>query len=200
MIRVLKMPITWKYGIIYIFWQFCLMSYQAYTVTAAQSAGMDLASASLVTTFVTAGMFVGIIVFPALSDKFGRKITIIVASILTAVCAFAAYMAFGLFAAVPTVIFGIFLCYGFSNSITPLHNTAMAECYPEDLRGTGPGVISTIALIGRFFGPLLAAQFIAMTGTATTVMLFMGTCVLISGILSAIWLPKTGGKYGDPEA
>lgn len=200
MIRVLKMPITWKYGTIFVFWQFCLMTYQAYTVAAAQSAGMDLAAASLVTTFVTGGMFVGTIVFPALSDKLGRKITIVVASILTAIFAFAAYMAFGLFAAVPAIIYSVFICYGFSNSITPLHNTAMAECYPADLRGTGPGVVSTIAVIGRFGGPLLAAQVIAMSGTATSVMLFMGVCVLISGILSLIWLPKTGGKYGDPEA
>lgn len=199
LIRVLKMPITWKYGVIFVFWQFCLMSYQAYTVTAAQAVGLDLASASLVTTFVTAGMLVGTIVFPFASDKVGRKPTIVVASILTAICAAVAFAVLGAGASAG-VVFAVFACYGFSSAVTPLHNTAMAECFPKELRGTGPGIISTIAIVGRFGGPLIAAQIISATGTAVSVVAFMAVCVLVSGILSAVWLPKTGGKYGDPKA
>ena len=200
-LRVLKMPITWKYGILYIFWQFTLMAYQAYTVVAAQAAGMDLVSASFITTIVTACMAIGTIFFPFLSDKIGRKPTIVVASILTGVCALSAFFAYGAgAAATPIVIYLIYGVYGFCNAVTPLHNTAMAECYPEELRGAGPGMISTIAIVGRFGGPMIAGSLIAMSGNTTIAIAFTGVCVIISGILSLLWVPRTGGKYGDPMA
>ena len=201
MIRILKMPITWKYGILYIFWQFTLMAYQAYTVVAAQAAGMELVAASLITTVVTACMAVGTIFFPFLSDKIGRKPTIVAASLLTGIAALAAFFAYGAgAAAIPIVIYVIYGIYGFCNAVTPLHNTAMAECYPEELRGAGPGMISTIAIIGRFGGPMIAGSLIAMTGNTTVAVAFTGVTVIISGVLSLLWIPKTGGKYGDPMA
>lgn len=200
-IRVLKMPITWKYGILYIFWQFTLMAYQAYTVVAAQAAGMDLVAASLITTIVTAFMALGTIFFPFLSDKIGRKPSIVAASFLTAAAAIVAFFAYGAgAAAAPIIIYVIYAIYGFSNAVTPLHNTAMAECYPVELRGAGPGMISSIAIVGRFGGPILAGALIAATGDTTAAILFTGITVLISGILSLFWIPRTGGKYGDPEA
>ena len=83
--------------------------------------------------------------------------------------------------------------------VAPILNTLMAECFPPELRGSGPGVVSTIALVGRFFGPIIAAQCIVMAGGHTGAFTyFAGGSLLVAGILVLIILPKTGGKVGDP--
>ncbi|WP_165062603.1 MFS transporter [Adlercreutzia sp. ZJ154] len=198
---VLKQPITWMYGAILIFWQLGLMSHTAFNTAAVQNVGFDIVVAGLVGTSCTVGMTIGQIIFPTLSDKLGRKGVLVVIMALAGVMAIVYFFVLtsgttnDMFLYLTYGVFGLFF------SATPLHNTLMGECYPDDLRGTGPGVISTIALVGRFGGPIACGAFIGMMADQSAYYaVFMGACFIISAFLALLWAPKTGGKYGDPEA
>ena len=197
--RVLKMPMTWKYGIVYIFWQFYLMAIQAFLVAGVVYAGFDLVVAGLVSSLNTAAMCVGTIVMPAVSDRMSRKKLLAIMCLLSGLCFIAFYFVLGMNNVI--LLYGAILVTGFLSATTPLIQTTVSEVFPPDLRGTGPGMVSTIALIGRFFGPIIAGAIIGATGGNTPMAyIFAGACLVIAAILAWIWLPNTSGKYGDPLA
>lgn len=198
---VLKQPITWMYGAILIFWQLGLMSHTAFHVAAVQSVDFSIVVAGLVGTSCTVGMTIGQIIFPTLSDRLGRKGVLVVIMALAGVMAIVYFFVLTSGTTNEVLLYLTYGVFGLFFSATPLHNTLMGECYPDDLRGTGPGVISTIALIGRFFGPIACGAIIGMmAGQTAYYAIFMGVCFIISSFLALLWAPKTGGKYGDPEA
>lgn len=199
LIRVLKRPLTWKFGILLIFWQFCLTASSTYFIAAITFAGYSLVVAGLVSTLKTAGMFVGTLFSPSLSDKFGRKIVFVIQMFMYAILFAVFYFTIGTGNELLVYVVG-FLC-GICDAQAPIMQSALGECFPKSLRGTGPGMCTTISLVGRFFGPMIAAAIIVMFGGNTTIALLWGAVAIgIAGILGIIWLPKTGGKYGDPLA
>ena len=196
----MKMPITWKFGIVFIFWQFWLMSHNAFLTSAMLDAGYTIVIAGLAGSILKGVQFFGQILFPALSDKFMRKAILLLQCLAAGILYCGLYFVLGAQVAESILLFyigcvGLFIC---SN---PILQPLMAESYPPRLRGSGPGMISTLAMIGRFFGPLIAGWVIAAFGGNTiTFVIWAGICHALTGILGYILLPKTSGKYGDPLA
>lgn len=199
MIEVLKMPITWKFGIVYILWYFYFMANNAFRGAAILGAGFDVVVAGLVGSVLTATMAIGQVIFASLSDRFSRKKIFALMSIVGGIVYFAMYWVLG--AADATVVLVYFGILGFFLGAPPVMQTMMAESYPTALRGSGPGVITTLGLIGRFFGPILAGFAIGLcAGYTPGYALFAGGALILSGIVAFFFLPNTGGKYGDPMA
>ena len=99
-------------------------------------------------------------------------------------------------------MYPLFSVLGFVSGTVGISWVMMAESFTPDMRGTGPGVVSTFGIIGRVGGPLLAAFWINtfFAGNTASYTLFAAACMIIAGVLIFLWLPKTSGKYGDPLA
>lgn len=199
--KVLKMPITWIYGISYIFWTFYFTVSNAFQTPAILSCGYDITTAGFIGTCTMICLMISQATFSSLSDRFASRKTIMG---LMAIGNGA--MQFGLFfvltsgADIPILI--VYTCIlGLITGHAALLNTMMAEVYPPSLRAVGPGVISTISIIGTFAGPLIGAAFVgAMGGQLPFAIPFAGAMLIISGLIIFFLFPKTGGKYGDPMA
>lgn len=197
--RILAMPVTYKLGLIFILWQMYFMAHQAYKSAAILTSGFDLAVAGGVTSIMTGVGIVSLAIWPPLSDKFARK------NVLGAVMfgQGITYMMFFFILPVGSVplLFAWAALVGIFFGTNPMLQTMMAECYPVEMRGTGPGVVSTLATVGRFFGPILAGGVISLCGGAIPSYFFFGGGALcLAGISALLLLPKTSGKYGDPLA
>ena len=197
---VLKHPTTWKLGAMLIVWQLCLTTVSTYLTAGILAGGASLAVAGFVSTLKTAGMFVSQLVCPSVSDKLGRK----------PVFLFLMFGDFALFAILFAVVGSgnaIILCIigflaGVFDAQAPIMQSSLGESFPKNLRGTGPGMVTTITLVGRFFGPILAAAMINVLGGGDTTFAFVwaGLMSLCCAIIGIFVIPKTGGKHGDPFA
>ena len=100
------------------------------------------------------------------------------------------------------LIYVIGFLAGVFDAQAPVMQSSLGESFPKNLRGTGPGMVTTITLVGRFFGPILAAAMINSIGGGLTTFAFVwaGLMSLCCAVIAIFVVPKTGGKYGDPIA
>lgn len=198
--RVLKMPNTWKMGIVFILYQVYYMAHVTFFVTAFVDAGYDITTAGLISSVLYIGIFVGQIVFPIVSDRFARKN--ILGTLL--LCAGCLYMSlyFVLQANMSmSVLLPLMLACGFAFACNAMMQSTMTELFPPDLRGSGSGMVNTLGMVGKFGGPLVCGFAIAaMGGSAVVFPLISGPCAIVAAIIALTTLPKTSGKYGDPLA
>ncbi len=200
-IRVLKMPITWIFGVMCIVWQFYFMGVNAFQTAAILEAGYDIQVAGLIGTITIGVLAVSQIVCSSLSDKFSRKKIFGFLCVGSGIMLVVVYFVLGLDEPNLLLLYGVFVILGCFSGNAPIMQNLYAEVYPPDLRGSGPGMIGTITLVGMFFGPLIAAAFVNMSGgVSATAILFGGISLTIAGLIAWIFFPNTGGKYGDPLA
>ena len=200
--EVLKMPVTWKMGIIMILIQACIYTNTTFLVTTMMTAGYTLVLAGLISSTHRISQTVGSIFWPPLTDVFARRNILALLGILSGI---SFVLLFCFMQDVKTAVFGtttgfIFIAFlGFNKAFIPVYESQITELYPPEVLGTGSGTIVTISLVGRFFGPLIASQIIALTGNYESIWLFNAFCVVLMAALTLIWIPKTGGrKYGNP--
>ena len=146
------------------------------------------------------GCVTGSFVWSPLTDRFGRK------GIFALVMAGAGLGSFGLLfflnsgianmAAMLAVVF----CMGIFAASTPVMESSLAEHYRPDMRGIGPGIVSTFSSVGRFCGPLLAALVMMALGSTQSYLYFSGGAAIVCSLAILIMVRKTGGIYGDPLA
>lgn len=200
LLAVLKMPITWKIGLIYIFTQAVLYTNSTYLVATMMAAGLSIVTAGLVSSVHRISQTCGYFVWPPLSDHIARKYVLVFCA---SMCCLAFILLFifvretdMLFGVATAFIFIVFL--GFNKAFVPLIESQLTELFPPDKLGTGSGVVMAISTVGSFFGPLAAGAIINCFGAYHYVWLFNAACMLAVVFLASIWLPKTGGKYGNP--
>lgn len=197
---VLKMPITWLFGIMNALWYCYFTAKAAFQATALLEVGYDIALAGAVSSITIFILMFSQIVCSTLSDHFSRKKIFSILNIGSAVALIAIFFMLQTAPDNLVVFFAPFVVLGLFSGNAPLLQNLMGEIFPPNLRGAGPGVVSTITLLGTFGGPLLAAAFVNLTGSAVTVYIYCGVCLFIAGLISLIFFPNTGGKYGDPMA
>ncbi len=200
LITVLKHSMTWKLGIMLIVWQLCLTTVSTYLTAGILAGGVSLAVAGLVSTLKTAGMFCSQLICPGISDKLGRKPVFLF--LMLGDCVLFAILFLVVGSGNDIIIYIIGFLAGVFDAQAPIMQSSLGESFPKNLRGTGPGMVTTITLVGRFFGPILAGLMINTIGGGDTTFAFiwaalMSLCCAIIGIFV---IPKTGGKYGDPIA
>ena len=196
--KIFKMPITWKMGLVYILWTLWFTSQMTYLFASVRSLGFAAAIVGLALTMQRIGSFVGMWVWPYIGDRWCRKY--VLGALLIVVGVYYYIMRAGMTPETPAAgVVAFIVVSGFLGASTPVIQSMLSDCYPLDLRGTGSGVVSTLTLIGRLLGPILAAAVVGATGgNSWNFVYFTGTVIIIAGILAIVLLPKTGGKYGDP--
>ena len=200
--RVLRMPITWKMGIIMILIQACIYTNTTFLVTTMTAAGYTLVLAGLISSTHRMSQTAGSVFWSPLTDVFARKYIL---ALLGFLCTAAFTALFFLMNDVETAVFGMATGFvliaflGFNKAFIPVYESQITELYPPEILGTGSGIIVSLSLIGRFFGPLIAAEIANLTGTYNSIWLFNAFCVCTMALLVLLWIPKTGGsKYGNP--
>ena len=193
MAKVLKMPITWHFGIMYIIWQIGYMISMAYCAASMTFAGFSPAEAGLGITIGGVATIVFIQIWGNLSDRIERKTVIAIGSLMCAVLSIAYF--FDLQAAEPS----LYLCWALvalitaSTGITTAILSAAGDCYKDDIRATGTGVISTLSIIGRYAGPVVAGFAIdSMMGNVAWAYVPIAVAMVVAALI-ALSLPKMRG-------
>lgn len=198
--RVLKMPITWHFGIFYIIYQIGYMAATQFYVASIQSAGFDLAQASLAITWGSILTIITELILGQLSDRMERKSLMAFMVALNAVLALA-YFFYLSNAAAPSLL----MCYFFVATISACTGvitvimTAAGEYYDDDIRATGTGVVGTINIVGRYLGPWLAGLVIDATGFVGNSFLIVGVTMAIAAVI-AFAMPRKRAKKEKPAA
>ena len=198
--RVLKMPITWHFGIFYIIYQIGYMAATQFYVASIQSAGFDLAQASLAITWGGILTIITELILGQLSDRMERKSLMAFMVALNAVLALA-YFFYLSNAAAPSLL----MCYFFVATISACTGvitvimTAAGEYYDDDIRATGTGVVGTINIVGRYLGPWLAGLVIDATGFVGNSFLIVGVTMAIAAVI-AFAMPRKRAKKEKPAA
>lgn len=192
--RVLRMPITWHFGLFYIIYQVGYMAASQYYVASIQSVGFDLAQASLGITWAGVLTILTELVLGQLSDRMERKNIMAFMVGLNAIFGFGYYF-YLTSGAVPSLI----VCYIFvaiitaSTGVITVIMTAAGEYYDDDIRATGTGVVGTINIVGRYLGPWLAGIIIDQTGVVGNSFLIVGIAMAIAAVI-AVLMPRKRAK------
>ncbi len=179
---VLKQKITWHLGIMYIFWQLAYMAGTAFLAASmVKGIGFDPKAAGLGITIYNLCQLIGQQIWGPLSDKLERKTVIAMAAIWWAVFAFIFVATFG---SSITVTYVIIAFMGVGIGSVPVILATFSDYYSAAVRGTGSGVISTLAIVGRFFGPMLAGMVADKTGSLSHAFTFAGIMMIIAALIS----------------
>ena len=206
MLEALKYPTTWKFGLVYIFWQLQANANRTFMVAAVVAAGAvngmgwTTADGGALMALFTTGMLFGMPLISLAGDYLPRKLVFGVAMLIDAACFFGLWLAFN--SGDMGIMRMIFPVLGFFTGTVGISWVLMAECYPPNMRGTGAGVVSTTGIVGRVGGALLAGWVIGtfFNGYTAGYTVFAAVMMLVAGLLAIILLPWTSGKFGDPLA
>ena len=120
----------------------------------------------------------------SLSDKFGRKLVIVLSAFPAAA---AAFLVFYWLNSPVAIAFGIFLFGTLKASVPALVVALAQETAPAESAGTASGIIMSLHYTSGVIAPLLAARFIAGTGDiilamiiATSIPLVLYGCLIIA--------------------
>ena len=183
--RVLKMPISWHFGIFYIVYQIGYMAATQYYVASIQSAGFDLASASLAITWGGILTIICELILGTLSDHVERKNVIATVVALSGIFGLAYF-----FYLTNTPSPSLMVCWIFvaiisaTTSVITVIMTTAGEYYTDDIRATGTGFIGTVNVVGRYLGPWLAGMLIDATGVVGNSFGIVGVTMLVAAVIA----------------
>lgn len=122
--------------------------------------GLSLAeSAGLSVVFALTGIF-GQIIWPSLSDRIGRKLTIIICGIWMAASVAALYFAMtSLLVVIVQLVFGLV-----ANAVWPIYYAAASDSAPDGGTSTANGVITTAMFLGGGIAPVLIGRLVTLGG------------------------------------
>lgn len=198
--KVLKMPISWHFGIFYIIYQIGYMAATQYYVSSIQSVGFGLAEASLAITIGGVLTIITELILGNLSDHLERK------NIIGVVVALSGVLGLGYFMYLSSVEApSLFACYFFVSLISATTGvitvimTAAGEYYDDDVRATGTGFIGTVNLVGRYLGPWIAGMLIDSTGVVGNSFVIVGITMIVAAII-AFTFPRKRAKKSKAAA
>ena len=166
---------------------FIFYAIQTYTPTVLVKQGYGLANAFLITTIIVVASIPGKYCAAYAVERFGRKPTLIVFTVIAAISA----VCFGFASSAGLAIFfGIVMSF-FGIGVDPVIKVYGAEQYPTPIRETGVGSFESV---GRLFGGALAPYIMVFllslsSGGILTAYLFIAA-VAIVGVLSVVLLGK----------
>lgn len=188
--RVLKMKITWHLGLMFIFWQVAFMVATGFAAKSFIEAGATAVQGGLAVTVYNLCQLVGQQIWGPLSDKLERKQVITIAAIWWSIFAVGFVMLFGSSLTTMYIMIGLM---GVGMGMVPVILASFSDYYPTEVRGTGAGTISTLGLVGRFFGPMIAGIVADSVGTLSGAFGFGAGAMIVAAII-AFTLPNIKTK------
>ncbi|HEX4223380.1 MAG TPA: MFS transporter [Pseudonocardiaceae bacterium] len=152
--------------------------------------GFDLTKALWFTALTTLGAVPGALLAWPISDRFGRKVPIIVVALGVAVCG----LAYGLtFNSVAIVIFG-FCVNALIQTFAALLYAYTPELFPTEQRNSGNGLAYGTGRLANIFGSLIVAAIFGSFGYQP-VFVYIAACWVIVAIVVALFGPRTGMRH-----
>ncbi len=159
----------------------------------------SIASASLILTIATGLFMILTPLWSFLSDRFGRKVFIVLTPLLLLIVVYPAYILMG------TGVFEIaLLAYILVYAIYSLENgpygTVLSEIYPTEVRYTGVSFSYNLA-VGLFggFSPLIVTVLIAVTKNKLAPIIWLVPFLAVSLIVILIFYKETKGEDFSEE-
>mgnify|MGYP001435391865 CR=1 FL=1 len=184
--KVLKMKITWHLGIMFIFWQVAFMVGTGFTAKAFVAAGATAVQGGLAVTVYNLCQLIGQQIWGPMSDRMERKTVITIAAVFWAFFTAAFVLLYGSSLTTMYIMVGLM---GVGMGMVPVILATFSDYYPTEVRGTGAGTISTLGLVGRFFGPMVAGFVADSVGSLGGAFGFGAACMFIAAII-AFTLPN----------
>jgi MFS family permease len=145
---------------------------------------LTLKETGMVMSVLSMANMIGSFSLGSLSDKFGRKLVIVLSAFPAAA---AAFLVFYWLNSPVAIAFGIFLFGTLKASVPALVVALAQETAPAGTAGTASGIIMSLHYTSGVIAPLLAARFIAGTGDiivamilATSIPLVLYGCLIIA--------------------
>ncbi len=203
---ILAMPATWIFGIVLILFNVYYTSNTSFEVSALIGAGFAATTVGLFESLNTAATVVGQLLFSPLADRFSRRrvfaAMLLVGGFLYCGLYFVAGLGNEMLLLAYAVVTGLFVAF------VPIYQNLSADYYPAGMKGSGPGAVATISLVGRFGGPLLCASVIANSANGMSFAFLAGGALLVGGVVTLFVLPDPkraaigvmrGAKHGKRD-
>jgi MFS family permease len=179
--EVLKMRNTWHVSIMFIFWQIAFMTGTAFVAVSFVNAGFTAVQGGMAVTVYNLCQLVGQQIWGPLSDRLERKTVIGMAAIWWVAATLGYVLVYG---STLNMMYFMIALMGVGMGMVPVILASFSDYFPKEVRGTGAGTVSTLGLVGRFFGPMLAGMIADATGSITGAFGFGAAAMLIAGIIA----------------
>lgn len=179
--RTLMLAVAW------IFQTLGFYGFVSWVPTLLAEHGFNLVHSLTFSALTTLGAVPGALLAWTISDRYGRKVPIVVVSVAIAVCG----LAYGLtFNVVAIVAFG-FCVNALIQTFAAMLYSYTPELYPTELRNSGNGLVYGLGRLSNIAGPLLVAAIFGSFGYQP-VFVYIGACWLIVAVTIGIFGPRTG--------
>lgn len=185
-IDVLKMKITWHVSSMFIFWQVAFMTATAFVAVSFVNAGFTAVQGGLAVTIYNLCQLIGQQIWGPLSDKMERKSVIAISALWWTVATIGYMFVYGGSLNIMYLFIGLM---GVGMGMVPVILASFSDYFPTEIGGSGAGVVSTMGLVGRFFGPMIAGFAADVTGSITGAFGVGAVAMLLAAII-AFTLPS----------
>lgn len=183
---VLKMKVTWHVSSMFIFWQVAYMTATAFVAVSFVNAGFTAVQGGLAVTIYNLCQLIGQQIWGPLSDRLERKTVICIAGIWWTAATLGYMFIYGSTLNAMYILIGVM---GVGMGMVPVILASFSDYFPTEVGGSGAGVVSTMGLVGRFFGPMLAGYAADATGSITGAF-GVGAAAMLLASLVAFSLPS----------
>lgn len=176
-------------AVVWIFQTLGFYGFVAWVPTLLAQHGFSVAESLGFSALTTIGAVPGALLAWPVTDRFGRKVPIVVVSLATA----ASGLAYGLtFNPVAIVVFGFCVNLLIQTFATLLY-TYSPELFPTGLRNAGHGLVYGTGRLANIFGPAIVAAIFSAFGYQA-VFVYIAACWLIVAGAVALFGPRTGRR------
>jgi putative MFS transporter len=174
-------------AVVWIFQTLGFYGFVAWVPTLLAQHGFSVAESLGFSALTTIGAVPGALLAWPVTDRFGRKVPLVVVSLATA----ASGLAYGLtFNPVAIIVFG-FCVHLLIQTFATLLYTYSPELFATGLRNAGHGLVYGTGRLANIFGPMIVAAIFAGLGYQA-VFVYIAACWLVVAMAIAIFGPRTG--------
>ncbi|MDQ0381076.1 MFS transporter [Amycolatopsis thermophila] len=179
--RTLMLAVAW------VFQTLGFYGFVSWVPTLLAEHGFSLVHSLTFSALTTLGAVPGALLAWVVSDRFGRKLPIVVVAAGVAVCG----VLYGLtFNAVAIVAFG-FCVNALIQTFAALLYAYTPELFPTELRNSGNGLVYGLGRLSNIAGPLIVAAVFGAFGYRP-VFVYIGACWLVVAVTVGVFGPRTG--------
>lgn len=185
--EVLKMKVTWVLFFMYNFWRIGYVCTNAFLAASIKAAGFSLAEAGIGMSIYNICGLIAMQVWGPLSDKMERKQVLAICAFGMAVISIGYYYMWGSNLMTLYVFAGLM---GIFINCIPVFLSTFSDVFPAPVRGTGSGLISTVSLIGGYFGPTLGGLAGDTFGKISAAFIVVAVGMIIAAVIGLLLLPN----------
>jgi putative MFS transporter len=149
--------------------------------------GFSLVHTLTFSALTTLGAVPGALLAWGISDRYGRKLPIVLVAVAVAACG----LAYGLtFNVVAIVAFG-FCVNALIQTFAALLYSYTPELYPTELRNSGNGLVYGLGRLSNIAGPLIVAAVFTTLGYQA-VFVYIAACWVVVALTVGLFGPRTG--------